>query len=366
MTELRIPTSPQDLDVEWLTAALNRGGALADSRVVSFTSTTLGEGAGLLGQLTRIELAYEPPAPEAPQSLIAKFPTTSEETRYIANLFRIYEVEVRFYEEIAPTMSLRGALCYYSAVDAETLDFVLLLEDLTSARVGDQLHGATREEAELVVRELAKFHASWWDAPRLEELDWLPYPNSEIYRSLETSYQEAWEPFLANFGHRLPASVVKTGEKLATNICNLLDMYAEPPLTISHGDYRLDNLFFDLPDRSAPLAVIDWQLSSRGRGVGDIGFFMAGSVETPARRATEKHILRMYHNILLENGVQGYGFDQLFHDYRVSVVGGFFNPVMAGGSLDLSNERGVALVTAWVDRCAAAIVDLDAGDVLPA
>jgi aminoglycoside/choline kinase family phosphotransferase len=363
---LSIPAGPQDLTAEWLTAALKQNGAIGDSNAISFTSTTIGEGAGLLGQLARIELTYDAPAPEAPQSLIAKFPTTHEETRYICDLFRIYETEVRFYEEIAPTMSLRGARCYYCAIDAETLDFVLLLEDLTSARVGDQLRGATREEAELAVCELARFHASWWDNPRLEELDWLPHPNAEIYRSLETSYQEAWEPFLLNFGDRLPSSVVKTGEKLGATICNLLDMYAEPPLTIMHGDYRLDNLFFDLPDRSAPLAVIDWQLSSRGRGAGDIGFFMAGSVETSARRATEKHILRMYHNILLEDGVQGYGFDQLFHDYRVSVVGSFFNPVMAGGSLDLSNERGVALVTAWVDRCAAAIVDLDAGDVLPA
>jgi aminoglycoside/choline kinase family phosphotransferase len=366
VTALSIPAGPQDLTTEWLTDALKRGGALAESNVLSFASTTIGEGAGLLGQLARLELKYDAPAPGAPRSLVAKFPAASEETRYICDLFRIYEVEVRFYEEIAPTMPLRGALCYYSAVDAETLDFVLLLEDLTSARVGDQLRGATREEAELAVRELAKFHAAWWDNPRLEELSWLPYPNAEIYRSLETSYQEAWEPFLANFGHGLPASVVKTGGQLGTNICNLLDMYAKPPLTIMHGDYRLDNLFFDLPDRSAPLAVIDWQLSSRSRAAGDIGLFMAGSVETSLRRATEQQILRMYHNTLLENGVQGYGFDQLFHDYRVAVVASFINPVLAGGALDLSNERGVALVTAWVDRCAAAIVDLDAGDVLPA
>jgi len=365
MTELRIPTSPQDLDVEWLAAALKQGGAIGGSNVVSFTSTIIGEGAGLLGQLARIELTYDAPVPGVPKSLVAKFPVASEETRYIANLFRFYEREARFYEQIAPQMALRSAHCYYSAVDPETLDFVLLLEDLTSARVGDQLRGATREEAELAVRELAKFHAAWWDDPRLEPLEWL-HPNGELNRSAETSYQEAWEPFLGNFGRKLPPSVVKTGEKLATNLCNLLDMAAEPPLTITHGDYRFDNLFFDLPDRSAPLAVIDWQFSGLGRGASDIGFFMAMSVKTPARRATEKQILRMYHNILTENGIQGYGVDQLFHDYRASVLFSFLYPVVAGGSLDLSNERVVALVTAWVDRCAAAIVDLDAGDVLPA
>jgi thiamine kinase-like enzyme len=152
---------------------------------------------------------------------------------------------------------------------------------------------------------------------------------------------------------------------LATNVGNLLDMLAEPPRTIVHGDYRFDNLLLDLPDRSAPLAVIDWQISFRGRAAYDIGYFMSQSVETSARRATEKHILRMYHDILLENGIRGYDFDQLFHDYRVSVLFCFVYPVNVLGSMDQHNERGVALWTAVVDRSAAAIVDLDAGGVLP-
>jgi aminoglycoside/choline kinase family phosphotransferase len=363
MTTLRIPTGPEDLDVEWLTAALKQGG-VKDAAVVSFTATTIAEGVGLLGLLARVELTYDAPAAGAPASLIAKFPAASEENRYIADLFRFYEREVRIYQEIAPKMELRSARCYYSAVDTETLDFVLLLEDFSSARVGDQIRGATREEAELAIRELAKFHAGWWAHPRLEELEWLPYANAPIQRSAETSYQQAWEPFLANFGNRLPASVVKAGQKLTTNICKLLDMLAEPPLTIAHGDYHVENLFFDLPDRSAPLAVIDWQISLRGRGAWDIGYFMAQSVETPVRRATEKHFLRMYHSILVEHGIQGYDFDQLFHDYRVSVLLSLLYSVVSGGSLDLSNERGVALVTARLDRSAAAIVDLDAGGVL--
>jgi hypothetical protein len=35
------------------------------------------------------------------------------------------------------------------------------------------------------------------------------------------------------------------------------------------------------------------------------------------------------------------------------------------GTLDLSNERGLALATTMLERSIAAIVDLDAGDLLP-
>jgi len=36
------------------------------------------------------------------------------------------------------------------------------------------------------------------------------------------------------------------------------------------------------------------------------------------------------------------------------------------GTLDMANERGVAMWTAWLKRTAAAIEDLDAAELLPA
>ncbi len=76
-------------------------------------------------------------------------------------------------------------------------------------------------------------------------------------------------------------------------------------------------------------------------------------------------ILESYHRILTENGVQGYDFDDCLHDYRLSTLFCLVYPVISGGTLDLSNERGLALVTAIIERNVAAILDLDAGDLLP-
>ena len=69
---------------------------------------------------------------------------------------------------------------------------------------------------------------------------------------------------------------------------------------------------------------------------------------------------------LLERGVTGYSFDQCFDDYRRSAMFCLVYPVVAGGNLDLANERGAELVTALLDRSVATILDLDCDETIPA
>ena len=46
------------------------------------------------------------------------------------------------------------------------------------------------------------------------------------------------------------------------------------PHTIIHGDYRLDNLFFGTDESDYELAVIDWQIASRGGAAYDVAYFI--------------------------------------------------------------------------------------------
>ena len=364
MTKLRIPAGPQDLTPQWLTHALRQTGAIGDAKVKSFDAETIAEGVGLIGQLARVRLHYDGAEAGAPASLIAKFPAEAQENRDAGNLFRFYEREIRFYEEIADEVELRTPRRYYSAMDVDAGEYVLLLEDLAPARVGDQLASCSPEEADLAIRELAKFHATWWESPRLTEMDWMPVVNDPVNRSAEEAYQDAWDPFLDRFGSTLPGWLIETGERLGKNVINILDWFAEPPRTIGHGDYRLDNLFFATPQGGDPLAVIDWQISYRGRGVFDLAYFMSTNLHPHERKAREMEVLKTYRRILTENGVCGYEFDQCLYEYRVATLFCLIYPVISGGTYDLANERGVALVSAMLDRTVAAIGDLDAAAVL--
>ena len=365
MEKLKIPAGPQELTPQWLTHALRQTGTITSAAVTSFDSEIIAEGVGLIGQLARLTPHYDRAEAGAPRSLIAKFPAEAQENRDVGNLFRFYEREIRFYEEIADEVQLRTPRCYYSAMDVDADEYVLLLEDMAPARVGDQLAGCSHQEAELAIRELAKFHATWWDTPRLEELEWMPCANDPINKSAEQSYQDAWDTFLERFGARLPKSLLATAEKLGSRAGRIQDQLADSPRTIRHCDYRLDNLFFATPEGGDPLAVIDWQIASRGRGTYDVGYFMSQSVDPRQRKASEVDLLKTYHRTLAENGVRGYDFAECLRDYRLATLFCLVYPVISGGTYDLNNERGVALVTAMLDRSVAAIVDLNAGELLP-
>ncbi len=363
-TKLEFPTSLAELTPEWLTKALKQNGAIKNATVISFETKTVGAGAGFMGQLGHVKLQYDQPEPGAPQSLVAKFPAAAPENREVAMFFRFYEREVRFYEQIADQVELRTPRCYFGAFDPATGDYILLLEDLAPAKVGDQLAGCTSEQAELCVRELAKFHAAWWNSPQLDTFDWMPSIDAEWYRrSVTQGYTDAWGPFEQHFADRLSPRMRSVAKEFVNHIGPVMLRLAERPITIVHADYRLDNLFFGDGRECARLSVIDWQISVRGRGVFDVAYFTAETLEPRVRKAAERDLVQMYHSVLTENGVHGYDFDRCWEDYRLSVLFMIVYPVIGIGSLDLANERGVELFTTILNRTASAIEDLDADNL---
>ncbi|MCL6645953.1 MAG: ecdysteroid 22-kinase family protein [Dehalococcoidia bacterium] len=365
MATIPIPAGPNDITAAWLTSALRETGVLKNATVTAFDTEVIGEGAGLIGQLAKVRLQYDRPEPGAPASLIAKFPAATPENREIGNIFRFYEREIRFYEELSHRVPVRVPRRYYSAMDLERGEFVLLLEDLSGLRLGDQLASCTPEEAATAVRALGKLHAAFWQKPELERLDWMPYTNDPVQKSAQDSYARAWQPFVDNFGHQVPPATLRTAERLGAPICDILDRFVDPPRTIIHGDFRLDNLFFGHGKDGDPLAIIDWQIASRGRGAFDIAYFFSGSLSTEARRACERGVLREYHEILQrEGGATDYTWDEFFRDYRMGALFCMVYSVITCGSLDLANERGMALGSTILKRNVDAIADLDCDELL--
>lgn len=367
MTEtITIPANPSELTAEWLTDALRSGGAIAKARVTSFDAPRIGEGVGFIGQLAQVALHYDIEEAGAPASLIAKFPGASEGGRAIGNLFDFYHREIRFYEEIADEVELRTPKKYFSAMNRDTAQYILLLKDLTPARVGDQLAGCTAAEAEIAVRSIAGFHATWWESPGLKAIaEWMPAIDAPVQNLADGAYQQAWQPFLDNFGAGLSPQMKSTGDQIGKHLIALQRSFADAPLTISQGDYRLDNLFFPPITGGDKIAVVDWQISTRGRGIFDISYLLCGGLATEIRRAHEHDLLRIYTDVLAERGVKDYPFDRAWEEYRRGALYVFVYVVIAIGTLDTANERGMALFIAWLQRAAAAIEDLNAAELMP-
>jgi hypothetical protein len=367
MGKLPIP-APKDITAEWLTDALRSTGAIEGASVTAFDlQANFAAGIGFMGELGKLSLQYDKPN-AGPDSIIAKFPAAAKENREIAEIFRFYEIETRFYEQIAPEIELNTPDLYYSDIDVGgTGDFILLLQDLAPAKCADQIAGMSPMQADLAVRELAKFHATWWNSPRLKDYDWMWAANNPVRAGTsQASYQQAWGPFVENFGKGLPPEIIEVGEQFGEKMLQILDQLAAEPVTLSHGDYRPDNLFFGTPEGGAPLAVIDWQILSLARGTFDFGYFMNGTLPPAERKEREQELIKLYHDTLLEGGVTGYSFDDCWEDYRLSSLFCWLYTVIALGTLDVANERGLAVFTANIERNVSTMTDFKAGELLPA
>jgi hypothetical protein len=353
-----------DITPEWLTAALRQRGVIGDARVTGVEAETIGVGAGFLGQLARLRLTYDRPGAGVPATMIAKMPTLDPGGRAICGIFQFYEREIRYYDEVAARVSLRVPGAYYTAMDVPADDYLLLLEDIADARVGDEVAGCTAAEAELAIRAIAEFHATWWESPKLDEITWMPYINAPVHQSAEASYNEAWAPFLESFGDRLSPAMRAIGEEMRGHVIDLLNSLEPAPRTIVHGDYRLDNIFFAAAGAAQPIAAIDWQITSRGRGIFDAAYFLVSCIDPAVRRAEERRLVELWHGIAT-GGRGAYTFDDAWTDYRRAALYCNVYTVIGIANLASANERGLALFNAWLTRRNTAIEELEAGELMP-
>jgi aminoglycoside/choline kinase family phosphotransferase len=367
MADPGIPASPGALTAEWLTGALRSTGTIADARVISCHVELFGEGKGFSGQIARVALSYDSSEASAPVSIIAKFQFAPLDPDIRAAVFhsRIYEREFRFYRDVAQHVALRTPQVYYSALKTETGECLLLLEDLAPAQTLNMLQGCTAEDAALVLRHLATFHADWWEHPRLSDMDWLPAFDDQAEND-QRLYAQAWEVFLKKVGDLLTDGLVPLGVRLKNHVVAVKRYLGRQPRTFLHGDFHLHNLLFDATPTARTLAVIDWQACSSGRATRDVAHFLVTGLPPDKRRAYELDLLRLYHTVLTEHRVQNYSFEQCLHDYRFTMLDELYFLVMVLAHMDFSaNEAAGKIRDMAIERVGAAVLDHNAGDLLP-
>lgn len=366
MTQPWFPDSPDELTSEWLTSALRDCGAIGEACVTNFSVEQVGQGVGFVGHLARIGLEYDRGVSDAPASVVGKFPSQLEGARQIATLFGLYEREALFYRDLAAHVGIGAPKCYFSGCDNEKGRYLVLLEDLCDGRFGDQVLGCTLDEGRSIIQQLAKFHARWWDSPDLAAVAWIPLAVDLVGASVSQAYGPTWPMFVERFGDRLSPELRERGPHLGEDVVALLDKFAGRTLTLTHSDFRVDNLFFPRAGSGRDLVVVDWQAPLRSPFPAyDAIYLIVGGLEPAVRRAHEEELLRLYHDTLLAEGVKGFSFDQLREDCRASLLYVFaIICVIAGGTLDMVNDRAVELFETMFTRFLPAIEDHNALAVL--
>ncbi len=361
------PKSVAEVTADWLTENLRATNVIgSDVAVVKAQPDPVAAGIGFMGEVGVIELTYDADT-SAPTRMVAKIPTNDATIRGLLAPAKVFEREARFYQDVAPKLGDLVPDCYFVGSDVDNDDYFLLMEDLGGNRCGDQLAGCTVDDARAALVAIATFHASYWENDELAAVEWMPRMDDPSMKIGEAIYAASLDGFKAVFADAIDPACTELIDRFGPNVPQLLDRMAAMPNTISHFDFRLDNLFFDdssgTPGR---VQMIDFQTCSKGGGVYDVGYLLSQSLGTEDRRANEESLLKTYHDTLVANGVTGYSFEQIRHDYRIATLYSWVIPVFAVGTLDTSSDRAMQLWANVIQRAQAAMIDHRCAEFLTA
>jgi Ecdysteroid kinase-like family len=315
---------PKAAQAELLTDALRRSGVLGDARVCDVAVAS--SRPTLLSQITRLRLTYDSAAPDAPATVILK---TGLPER-AGDRWNAGRQEVAFYAQVASAMPARLVpRCFEAHWDADTNAWRLLLEDLTDTHVIATTWPLppTMEQCESILRARARFHAAWWDDPRLgtEVGTWLD--SEAMARQLQT-FAEKFASFVDRVGDRLPRERRDLYERLLAAAPRLNARYhSHRNLTIIHGDAHVWNSFLPRDGEGGDVRLFDWDTWRIDTGTDDLAYMMAMHWYPDHRRRAERALLDRYHATLVEHGVRGYDRGAIDDDYRLSALWLITTPV---------------------------------------
>jgi Ecdysteroid kinase-like family len=345
------PTGMDDITAEWLTAVL---GDPFRGRVTAVEARRIGT--GQVSTSVRLGLTWDPDG-AGPASLVAKVPSDNEVSLQAARMSRTYEVEVGFFQDLAPTLPVNVPTCYYADHNPATEAYALLFADMAPAEQGDQMAGCSVEEAGLALDELALLHGPRWRDPTLKEIGWLNRHDSERGAHTRSLMEVLLPGFLERYAERLSPDVVELTKRFAPRVADWLGQ-GDRFQTVTHGDFRVDNLLFG----GGRVCVLDWQVAAMGQAAADVAYFLGGSFQPEVRREHEERLVRRYHERLAAAGGD-IAWDELWRDYRRFAFSGLLMAVVASMIVERT-DRGDDMFMAMAERGGRHALDLDAESLL--
>lgn len=353
---MKLPTMPDGLTPEWLTKLLRDQGHLDDGRIVEVHKEQVGSGTGLMSEIARLHLVFDGEVSGMPASLVAKYPSQNPTNRASAMSYNLYERETRYFAELDPLTSAHSPRIYFTGLEGD--NFLILMEDMNGYRVGDQAAGADFADSAAMIDELAKLHSGFWD--QVDDLDWVPHiANSYHADNMAALCEIGWPVMRKLFKDYLNPSIAAKGVAFLANLARLQEAMDAAPITLLHGDFRMENVFFGTRPEHHPIAVIDWQGPLRGKGVVDVALMLAQSTRTEVRRAHEKALIARYAEGLATGGVTDYPVERAWNDYQQALLYNWVYVSVVAGTLDVHNQTAFNWMSQMVARQSAASLDLD-------
>jgi hypothetical protein len=253
--------------------------------------------------------------------------------------------EARFYRELGPLLSVRRPAAYFTAVDENTAQAMIIMDDVVD--MGGQFLSAhspySLETTRDSLSQLALLHASTWGCGRTSHLEWL----SPRIRPMTEFFTGELLQSLLDDG-RGPGIAPELRD--AKSLVEAVRRTADHPITcVIHGDTHSGNVYLDGQGRANWL---DWQVVQHGNWATDISYHLASVLDVESRRAHEAELLQHYLHELEANEASGPAWDEAWEQYTLSFSYGYFL-----WAITRISSRAVVLI--HIPRLAAALTDHD-------
>jgi len=289
-------------------------------------------------------------------SVVVKVPSQNENSRGASRATRCYELETNFYANLREHVKVATPECLHVWYDAVSDDFVLVLEDIVGATQGDQISGATMQQAEAAIDELVKLHSPLWGSEKLNDFTWLPKHSVKSSAGTRQLLETVFPGFAERFVNTVSAEIISLGARLVENYDGYIAAFPEV-LTVTHRDFRLDNLLFTESEKHFDVKVVDWQTVGAMPGACDLGYFIGASFDVDARRDNEQTLVRRYCAGLQAENI-GVDYQDIWAQYRLLGSSGYIMAIVAS-ILVKQTERGDAMFAVMANRHGQQMIDLE-------
>jgi hypothetical protein len=349
-------------------ALASAAGVLADgdvAHVIAFASDGVNSSLAVLTAGDGTYVVKRPPITGA----------AAAQSRGVARFQRWYEREVKFYQELSPACPLKTPRTHLASWDAESNDFTLVLERLPLDEAAPAADATAVGRVSAALRDLGRMHAHFHGSAQLARAEsWLPLTAVHVEHApmIEQHYAMTWQVVRAAYAAELAGlpGVVEFGDGLCASYGRLTARLAQPPRTLLHGDFRLENLHVRAAaaggEQPFEVCAYDWQFCCAGRPAYDVAYLMGTALPPDARRAAESELRAAYwqgrrERSAADDGERMGGDDGFEDDLRAAVALAFASFVI--GAATNGSEQRATHATA-LTRLAQTALDWDARRLL--
>jgi hypothetical protein len=318
MMNNQLITHVEQVTKEWLTAVLTQSSAITAGHVTHFEANS---GGGHWSQNAQLTLTYSSDAQgKCPTRLFLKLVDmdTGDSEFFLPSEVTYY---TRDYIDLsdAPLVD-----CYDGVYSASQNRYHLLLDDLSETHQAAFDLRPSLAHGQALAEALAILHAHWWGEARLTQIGATFHDAAHIRRFVEMGVPGIPHA-LTVFGDQLESHWPDLIHQLFTTLPVSLAARAHDTshFTLIHGDPNPGNMLVPKGKEQSLYLIdqqpFDWSLTT-WLGAFDLAYVMALYWPVELRRGLEIPVLRHYHQTVTARGVQGYAWEQLYDDYRLSVA----------------------------------------------